>query len=182
MKIHQPEYDHVFFGGAKRCVVQRPFQQITISPSRNHPGFWDVDRITIDGATAFRKPIRQDGLSYFLKQIDVPADASAWESMSDDESDYDCLDLQLARPCNVVYFLKAGPFIKIGFTGRMVQSRIDQLKTGCPYEIRLLATIDGDISTERTLHGRFAKHRANLEWFHAADEIMSFILGCANAT
>ena len=81
----------------------------------------------------------------------------------------------LAEEFGTVYFLQAGPFIKIGFTRWPIQRRIAQLSTGCPYEISILAEIRGSPDVEAQFHLAFAKHRARGEWFYASAEILSFI-------
>lgn len=80
-----------------------------------------------------------------------------------------------AEEFGTVYFLLAGPFIKIGFTRWPVQRRIAQLSTGCPYEICLAAKLCGSPETEREIHKAFANHHVRGEWFHASSEILSFI-------
>lgn len=167
MKFH-PE-------GPMRCLVIDPFQQITISPSQDHPGYWNVERLTDCHAETFRRPIRLDALSFFLRSCHAPQDIDAWTPIKQEVSAPVRVSANKVSRSRVVYFLAAGPFVKIGFTGRSVQSRIDQMKTGCPYEIHLLATIPGDYKKERELHQKFDQHRAHLEWFFAADEIINYI-------
>lgn len=187
MKFHQPEYDFLFSTCAMRFVCRHnALRRITIRPS-DIEGFWHVERWTDGSIESTRRPMRADGLSYFLKRWGFPAERTAWEALVDEEvhsedgERSEPADIAMLRAYRVVYFLKAGPFIKIGFTAGPLRARIEQLKTGCPYEIQPLATISGDHRTERDLHRRFRKHRANLEWFHATDEILSFVEGYANA-
>jgi hypothetical protein len=178
--LRQPQYDFLFAGGARRFVDQSdPLRQITISPSREHPGYWHVERWISGIIEKTNRPMLADGLSYFLKRWQFPPDKDQWKAIAEfddrDELPESASDLALLRAFKVVYFLQAGPFIKIGYTSCPLKSRIEQLKTGCPYEIVPLATMAGDITTERQLHRRFQKYRANLEWFHACEQLIGFI-------
>lgn len=81
-----------------------------------------------------------------------------------------------ARPTDeIVYFLRAGEFIKIGKATGSPDSRIAQLKTGCPFPIEVVGTMAGGFDEERALHRRFAAIRAHGEWFHATPELIDFI-------
>lgn len=75
----------------------------------------------------------------------------------------------------LVYFLGAGPFVKIGQARMSPQRRIKQLQTGCPYPIELLAWLPGGRERERALHRRFSQWRAQSEWFHATEEILAYV-------
>lgn len=71
------------------------------------------------------------------------------------------------RPC--VYFIEAGPLIKIGRTGWIVP-RLAELERVIPVPIRLVAviqvlTIDDTRVLESELHLRFAEYRHHGEWF-----------------
>lgn len=84
-----------------------------------------------------------------------------------------------------VQFAKRGP-IKIGlvsFADRenprykraMLESRIGGLQTGCPYELRLLAAVDGNRDSEAWLHYQFYHLHIRGEWFHPAPELLEMI-------
>lgn len=75
----------------------------------------------------------------------------------------------------IVYFLRAGDFVKIGKATGSTTARVNQLKTGCPFPIEVMATINGGLDKERSLHEQFSHIRAHGEWFHAAPELLSFI-------
>lgn len=77
----------------------------------------------------------------------------------------------------IVYFLRAGEFIKIGKTTGDPTSRVAQLQTGCPFPIEVLATMRGGRGREAKLHKKFAALRAHGEWFHASPVLMAFIDG-----
>ncbi len=78
------------------------------------------------------------------------------------------------KKSNGVYFLRAGNFIKIGFSTR-VQERISMMQTGCPYELILLGTMQGSLKDEKNLHKKFSLFRARAEWFRAEAELLEYI-------
>jgi hypothetical protein len=73
-----------------------------------------------------------------------------------------------------VYFVQGGPFIKIGWS-LLLQNRIAALQTGNPYKLELLGAIPGSIDTEREIHERFKKYRAQGEWFADCKELQDFV-------
>jgi hypothetical protein len=86
------------------------------------------------------------------------------------------LDQKLsANPQEIVYFLRAGEFIKIGKSTHSGRRRIAELQTGCPYPISLIAEIQGGLREEAALHRRFAHIRAHGEWFHATTDLLAHI-------
>lgn len=175
--IQGDDFDHVCRSNPVTCHVKSPLQLVTVQPSSSHPGYWHVQRIWEGGAAEeTKRPMLPWGVAALLQTWGIPSAQDAWkESISANDDAGDPADLRAARPYNVVYFLQAGPFVKIGFTGGCPLYRISQLKTGCPYEIRLLATMKGNQQTERALHRRFQMHLSAREWFHANEELMSFI-------
>jgi hypothetical protein len=68
----------------------------------------------------------------------------------------------------VIYFVHAPALqvVKIGFTAGDPSRRLTMLRTGCPCDLVLLATMDGDETVERELHIRFAEYRSRGEWFY----------------
>lgn len=78
-----------------------------------------------------------------------------------------------------VYFVQSGPGgpIKIGRSGN-VRSRVNEMQTGNPLEIRILAALAPSLRSldeERGLHERFNHLRIAREWFRPAPELISFI-------
>lgn len=76
---------------------------------------------------------------------------------------------------DVVYFLRAGPFVKVGRTSGHPSTRIAQLQTGCPFPIELIGLIFGDSGREAKLHSQFSHLRACGEWFRAEPELLTCI-------
>lgn len=75
-----------------------------------------------------------------------------------------------------VYFVQWGEFVKIGYTGSSVQSRIDTFKTGCPQDdYTLLAVVRGNQKLETKLHRIFKEFKRHREWFRFEGELARFI-------
>jgi DNA-binding XRE family transcriptional regulator len=74
----------------------------------------------------------------------------------------------------MVYFIKQGDYVKIGFTNRF-KTRLTQLQVSSPIRLEVLAIIDGDKSDEQKLHEQFKHISSNGEWFMQCDELKSFI-------
>lgn len=78
----------------------------------------------------------------------------------------------------MIYFIQVGVSgpIKIGYTSNSeAQSRLDGLQTSCPWPLRLIGTIPGEIEDERRFHRLFRRLRTHGEWFLPDQEIFDFI-------
>lgn len=75
-----------------------------------------------------------------------------------------------------VYFLKTddSESIKIGFTTNL-PLRLRHIQTGCPSEVRLLASVEAGRGTELFYHTKWMRHRQRGEWFEPAPAILSEI-------
>lgn len=65
-----------------------------------------------------------------------------------------------------IYAVRAGDFVKIGFTKGDVYERIAKLQTGCPLTLQLIATGPGGRFMERGIHQLLKNYKAHGEWFH----------------
>lgn len=75
-----------------------------------------------------------------------------------------------------VYFIGAGPFCKIGYTGKeSATSRLSELQTASPYTLEILAECPGDLMLEGALHHRFRDCRVRGEWFSLTPELAGYI-------
>lgn len=79
-----------------------------------------------------------------------------------------------------VYFFQrtAAPFnIKIGYSGRILDDRSGELKTGAGCKLKTLGFIFGDKSCESELHERFKEHNVpdTEDWFYPAPEIVELV-------
>ena len=72
---------------------------------------------------------------------------------------------------NKIYLLKIDTpdkrLYKIGSTRKSISQRIQQLQTGCPYEIQLVEYHESEYGqlVERSLHNRFSHMQTFGEWF-----------------
>jgi len=69
-----------------------------------------------------------------------------------------------------IYFLKAGPRWKIGFSTKPL-SRASALQTGSPHKIETLLAVRGLQRHERMLHAKLAFYRRTGEWFDDAPQV-----------
>jgi len=76
----------------------------------------------------------------------------------------------------VIYFIidTVAQAIKIGYSAKPLK-RLGQLQTASPHRLALLGTIPGTPDDEDAMHGRFAAHRMEGEWFRG--EIVEDVLG-----
>src|SRR4030042_1877657 len=77
----------------------------------------------------------------------------------------------------MIYFAQCsggGP-IKIGFTSREPENRVQDLQNANPYELVLLGTISGGKEEEAKLHGRFSDDRLRGEWFAPSEHLRSWL-------
>lgn len=76
-----------------------------------------------------------------------------------------------------VYFVQMGGTegpIKIGYS-ESVRQRMGQLKTGSPFPLTLLATVEGSPRLEQELHAVFHKHWIAREWFNPDAELLEAV-------
>ena len=180
-----PEYEHVFNEHEMTCVLGIPdnLRIVVVKPSWQK-GFWHFSIMHLKyGFEDYTKRGAIPGaVCYFLKENEVPGDENLWkksEAVAEPPPSVAIPTSPKVRPApqrsNVVYFIRAGDFIKIGFTSKNVAARVRDFKTGCTLPTEILGTMPGGISDERQLHSRFAHLRSSGEWFHAKDELISFI-------
>lgn len=162
-------------------IGDRPIVIATTIPSTEHPGFVDYEVLTVrQGACTSVRPVHPTIVGYAVESL------LAESRFKIDELRWTADDVEIARPREsakqlpkrneVVYFLKAGQFVKIGYTNNLTK-RLDQLKTGCPYPLVVAATIPGDYETEHKLHRQFAHLRHNGEWFLCTGALAEYIGG-----
>lgn len=73
-----------------------------------------------------------------------------------------------------VYFIRAGKFIKIGFSTRPME-RLAALQTSHPGKLEILGTRQASRDFEGELHAHFASLRARGEWFRAEEPLLDYI-------
>lgn len=75
------------------------------------------------------------------------------------------------NPGSVVYFIRMGDLIKIGYTSNLIQ-RVQGLSLTMGH---VLVAIPGASALESELHRRFAEYREHGEWFRAVPEILDYV-------
>lgn len=73
-----------------------------------------------------------------------------------------------------VYFIRGDDYIKIGYTKKPLQ-RLENLKCGAPFKLKLLASMPGSVKLEKYLHERFSDLHHHGEWFRADEKLLRFI-------
>ena len=83
-----------------------------------------------------------------------------------------------AIPRSVIYFMQSGDkgSIKIGYTEDL-DKRLSQLRSMSPTPLYLLGAIEGSRQAEEGLHAQFSHLRDHHEWYHAQDELLTYING-----
>jgi hypothetical protein len=80
-----------------------------------------------------------------------------------------------------VYFAVIGePYIthvKIGYTKGDPEKRVRSLQTGCPFPIKLLGYVFGNVHREQELHDVMRNERVFGEWFEYTDFVQKVING-----
>lgn len=76
----------------------------------------------------------------------------------------------------MVYLIadRGNELCKIGFTNTEVEKRMSSLKTGNPFELEVLAVIEGERELEKELHTKFKDYKVKGEWFKLTDEIINY--------
>jgi hypothetical protein len=74
----------------------------------------------------------------------------------------------------VVYFLRAGDAIKIGYTTNLA-ARQRSLETASAVPLELLASIPANRSEEARLHQEWSHLHIRGEWFRADEELLHYI-------
>lgn len=78
------------------------------------------------------------------------------------------------EPVGIVYFVRIGDFIKIGYTAAL-EARLDQFSTASPIAPVLVHHEPGRVADERGYHARFAVLRHRREWFRHEGDLAAFL-------
>lgn len=76
-----------------------------------------------------------------------------------------------------IYFIVAGPFVKIGWTRGAPADRLAALQAGCPFPMWVAAAHKASRHVEYDYHLRFTCLRAGggAEWFHLTGELAQYV-------
>jgi hypothetical protein len=78
-----------------------------------------------------------------------------------------------------IYAVGFGPYVKIGFSGGPIESRLAALQTGCPEPLIVYGRSRGTMWHEEKMHIKFAAYRLRGEWFRNEGEVAAWIkAGC----
>ena len=150
-----------------------------IAQSYKSPGLFFC-RVCLNDATETIQPVPLEMVkltveAYLEPYGILPRDLD-WVKSNERASDH-----PIIRSDEIVYFLKAGEFIKIGKATKDASCRVASFQTGCPYPITVLAEIPGSFQLESRLHKRFKVDHFRGEWFSASPALLSYISSIAKA-
>lgn len=149
-----------------------------IWPSAKYPGFyylcsWSSAEPYWDVAT--RRPMAPAGIVSWLGRNGMSQDNVEWSFREWDGKEHDptAKTDNIKNELTTIYFIEAvgTGCVKIGRGA----NRLSSLQTGCPFELKVLATTFGPIRLESELHRRFAEHRVRGEWFVLSPAIQAYI-------
>lgn len=149
--------------------------------SDRHPGHvhYEVVSITQQQGWNSKRPIDPvyigDALQLLLQPLGFSLDDVRWRPDGTKPHDNERRERRLAEQDHFVYFVTAGPFLKIGKTSGAPDSRIKELQTGCPFPMQLVAHLPGGLRKERELHRKFDEYRAHGEWFRHEGRLAAFV-------
>lgn len=72
-----------------------------------------------------------------------------------------------SRKLGVVYFIRGGGLIKIGWTADLAR-RLEVLRSQSPVELKLIGTVEGSRAKEKELHNKFSEYHVHHEWYESA--------------
>jgi hypothetical protein len=78
------------------------------------------------------------------------------------------------RAAAVVYFLRCGDFVKIGYSYDP-RKRIEKIQVWSPHDCELMGIAAGGPALEKTLHKDFAADRHRGEWFRLTERLQAEI-------
>lgn len=80
------------------------------------------------------------------------------------------------RDSFMVYFVEdQSRRVKIGYTAKQVDRRIQSLQIGNPERLTLLGVMPGGPIVESSVHRKFAHCHIRGEWYHMNEEISEYI-------
>jgi hypothetical protein len=76
---------------------------------------------------------------------------------------------------SVVYAVRVGEFVKIGYTIGRLSTRLTGIAVNCPYPYELLAAKPGARKEELELHRHLRDSRSHGEWFHDNQQVRAWV-------
>lgn len=77
----------------------------------------------------------------------------------------------------MIYFVtcRGSDLVKIGHTARELHVRMAEFQRYCPFDVVLLAAVEGNRALEKRFHTFFFDSHARDEWFHLDDHVRRHI-------
>jgi hypothetical protein len=76
----------------------------------------------------------------------------------------------------MVYLLKSGPYLKIGFTSQAsLEGRLHQIRNASPYHIDVLAARPGTYEQEQDLHAGAEQWRHRGDWYNDCPDLRVYV-------
>lgn len=169
-------------GWEAKCAQWAPSLRgaiVNTFPSAKHPGFVHYDVLSMKHWEVWEsdRPARPayvgTFLAYLLKPLGIAVETLAWLPTAKLANDRE--PMQVGEAQEYVYFIEAGPFLKIGKATGHPSARLPALRTGCPYPMTLLASMPGGLKEEMALHKRFKALHSHGEWFRHEGPLRAFV-------
>jgi hypothetical protein len=141
--------------------------------------FVEVSGLPLGSAAYSKVALKDEYIYLFVSQSGAPCIEYEWKSFpkeSTRENPFSEKDRIKKRARKTVYFLLAEKtkVIKIGISDN-VKARAEAIQSMSPDRLILIGTEPGDEKRESELHEKFSRFRSHGEWFHASDELISYI-------
>jgi len=174
-----PAIEELIHGWSGMTSVKcRPIFACEMFQSARHPGFLHYGFYSLRDSTSWfsKHPVKPEFLIWcvdsHLVDFGLRVSDITWHRTDAKPNDREVVVAPAKNEW--VYFLRAGPFLKIGYATD-IGKRIRELQTGCPYPISLVASIQGDRTAEGCLHRQFKSLRVNGEWFRFSGALVEYV-------
>lgn len=163
-----------------RGISKNPLIVVHVTQSHLHSAHfhYSADVVADHARHESRRPVSMEWVELFVLHLLRTNFCTEIEWTKCDRKPPDFPQATASAECfEVVYFIKGGPFLKIGKGTFNGTARMRAFETGNPYELELVGHIKGGLKEERELHKRFAEYRfrPNGEWFRLEGELADYI-------
>lgn len=123
----------------------------------------------------FGRARHREWLEQFLANLGRPVSSLRWRATICAPYDRAPWHIYRRKGSNIYFVTAEGTnFLKIGYATD-VASRIDQIRAGCPYPMRVIASIPGTKQDEHQLHLRFRQFHNHNEWFRLEGDLLAYV-------
>jgi hypothetical protein len=122
------------------------------------------------------RPRNSDYIKGFLHELGFPVTTLRWHAAIAEP--YQKAPWRVTQGSRGIYFISAegANLVKIGYA-KDVATRMEMIRAGCPYPMKLLFVLPGPIQDEHKLHIRFKAQHFYGEWFILEGELRDFVDG-----